>query len=176
MNQWVIHKYGGPSGLAQVEADAPTPGAGEVLVRVRAVSLNYRDVINLKAARPGSLPLPFVPCSDGAGEVVSVGSGVTLWQPGDRVAGIFFRDWTAGPFELPYHKGALGGSAPGMLAEHVVLPEHALVRVPAHLSDAEAACLPCAGVTAWQALFTRGGLQAGRTVLALGTGGVSIFV
>ncbi|HEV7406803.1 MAG TPA: NAD(P)-dependent alcohol dehydrogenase [Chthoniobacteraceae bacterium] len=175
MNQWVIQEYGGPTGLAQVESQAPVPAAREVVVRVRAVSLNYRDLLNLKAARPGSLPLPFVPCSDGAGEVIAVGSEVVQWKPGDRVAGIFFRDWTGGPFELAYHKCALGGSAPGMLAEQVVLPEHALVRIPEHLSDAEAACLPCAGVTAWQALFTRGGLQAGRTVLALGTGGVSIF-
>lgn len=175
MKQWVIQKYGGPSGLVLVDAESPLPAAHEVLVRVRAVSLNYRDLLNLRAARPGSIPLPFVPCSDGAGEVVEVGSEVTLWKPGDRVAGIFFRDWTAGPFELAYHKCALGGSAPGMLASRVVLPEHALVRVPEHLSDAEAACLPCAGVTAWQALFTRGGLQPGRTVLALGTGGVSIF-
>jgi NADPH:quinone reductase-like Zn-dependent oxidoreductase len=175
MKQWVIQEYGGPSGLTQVEVPAPAPGAREVLVRVHAVSLNYRDLLNLQAARPGGLPLPFVPCSDGAGEVVAVGSEVTLWKPGDRVAGIFFRDWVSGSFELAYHKTALGGSAPGMLAEQVVLPEHALVRVPEHLSDAEAASLPCAGVTAWQALFTRGGLQAGRTVLALGTGGVSVF-
>jgi NADPH:quinone reductase-like Zn-dependent oxidoreductase len=175
MKQWVIQQYGGPSGLAQVEAEPPSPGPRDVVVHVRAVSLNYRDLLNLQAARPGGLPLPFVPCSDGAGEVVAVGSEVTLWIPGDRVAGIFFRDWVSGPFELAYHKAALGGSAPGMLAELVVLPEHGVVRVPEHLSDAEAACLPCAGVTAWQALFTRGGLQAGRTVLALGTGGVSIF-
>src|SRR4051794_5611527 len=175
MKQWVIQEYGGPSGLAQVEAKPPPPAASEVAVRVRAVSLNYRDLLNLQAARPGSLPLPFIPCSDGAGEVIAVGSEVTQWKPGDRVAGIFFRDWTEGPFALAYHKAALGGSAPGMLAEQVVLPEHALVRIPEHLSYTEAACLPCAGVTAWQALFTRGGLQAGQTVLALGTGGVSIF-
>ena len=175
MKQWVIQEYGGPSGLAQVEAETPTPAPREVLVRVRAVSLNYRDLLNLRAASPGSLRLPFVPCSDGAGEVIAVGSEVTQWKPGDRVAGIFFRDWIEGPFALAYHKAALGGSAPGMLAEQVVLPEHALVRIPEHLTHTEAACLPCAGVTTWQALFTRGGLQPGQTVLALGTGGVSIF-
>lgn len=172
---WQLETYGGPEHLRSAEREAPVAGAGEVLIRVEAVSLNYRDLLHLKSSGSGNLPLPFVPCSDGAGVVEAVGSGVTRWKTGDRVAGIFFRDWVEGPFELSYHKAALGGSAPGMLAEHVVLPEHSLVPVPEHLSLAEAACLPCAGVTAWQALFRRGDLKAGETVLALGTGGVSIF-
>lgn len=176
MKRWIVQSYGSREGLILEEQADLLPGPGEVLVGVRAVSLNYRDLLHQQAERPGTLPLPFVPCSDGAGEVLAVGQGVIRWKTGDRVAGIFFREWVDGPFEMSYHKAALGGSAPGMLAEQVVLPEHALVRIPTHLSFAEAACLPCAGVTAWQALFTRGQLQPGRTVLALGTGGVSVFV
>ncbi len=175
MKSWFIQTHGGFDGLVLKEGAEPKPGDGDVLVRVRAVSLNYRDLLTVKQERPGNLPAPFVPCSDGAGEVVSVGSAVTGWKVGDRVAGIFFSDWLGGPFDLKYHKKALGGSAPGMLSEYVVLPEHALVAVPDHLSFEEAACLPCAAVTAWQALFTRGGLETGRSVLVLGTGGVSIF-
>jgi NADPH:quinone reductase-like Zn-dependent oxidoreductase len=175
MKSWIIQQHGSREGLALAEGPEPQPGPGEVLVRVRAVSLNYRDLITLQMERPGNLPPPFVPCSDGAGEVVAIGEGVTRWKVGDRVAGIFFSDWITGPFEMAYHKAALGGSAPGMLAEFVVLPEHALVAVPEHLSFEEGACLPCAAVTAWQALFTRGGLRAGSRVLVLGTGGVSVF-
>lgn len=175
MRQWQVTAYGGEDALHWSAAPEPVLTEHEVLIRVRAVSLNYRDLLNLQAARTGNLPLPMVPCSDGAGEVVAKGSAVTQWQAGDRVAGIFFREWLEGPFDLRYHKSALGGSAPGMLAEMVALPEQALVRIPEHLSFAEAACLPCAAVTAWQALFTRGGLQPGQSVLALGTGGVSVF-
>ena len=116
-----------------------------------------------------------VPLSDGAGEVAAVGEGVTHWRVGDRVAGCFFQGWASGPFELSYHKADLGGSLDGMLAEEVVLAEGGLVRIPDHLSFAEAACLPCAGLTAWYAMTTRGGFKRGDTLLALGTGGVSIF-
>lgn len=172
---WQLQRYGSPDDLALVEQTVPDPGDGEVLVRVRAVSLNYRDLINIQAARPGNLAPPVVPCSDGAGEIVAVGAGVERWKQGDRVAGIFFQEWYEGPFQMAYHKGALGGSLPGVLTEYVVLPESSVVALPEHLSFAQAACLPCAGVTAWQALIRRGGLQAGETVLALGTGGVSVL-
>ena len=175
MKAWIIQTHGGVDGLALVEQPQPEPAAGEVLVRIRAVSLNYRDLITLKAQRPGNLPPPLVPCSDGAGEVVAIGAGVSRWQVGDRVAGIFFRDWLEGSFDLKYHGAAGGGSIHGWLREFVAVPEAALVRVPAHLSFDEAATLPCAAVTAWHALFTRGALHAGETVLALGTGGVSVF-
>jgi NADPH:quinone reductase-like Zn-dependent oxidoreductase len=175
MNVWTIEEREAQRCLATAEQPEPIPAAGEVLIRVKAVSLNYRDLINLDKQRPGNLPAPLIPCSDGAGEVAAVGEGVNRFKAGDRVAGIFFRDWLNGRFEMRYHQVALGGSIHGMLAEFVVLPEHALVAVPAHLSFEEAATLPCAGVTAWQALFTRGNLQAGASVLALGTGGVSIF-
>jgi NADPH:quinone reductase-like Zn-dependent oxidoreductase len=175
MKSWVIQKHGGFDGLACVEAPEPQPGPREALIRIRAVSLNYRDLITVRAERPGNLPLPFTPCSDGAGEVVAVGAEVERWKPGDRVAGAFFTEWIDGPFQSAYHKCALGGSSPGVLSEYVTLPNHALVAIPEALSWEEAAALPCAAVTAWQALFTRGGLEAGRTILTLGTGGVSIF-
>lgn len=175
MKAWVIKEHGSIDGLALVEHPEPQPAPGEVLVRIRAVSLNYRDLITLERERPGNLPPPLVPCSDGAGEVLAIGAGVTRWKVGDRVAAIFFHEWVNGPFAMRYHGGAGGGSAQGMLREFFVLPEHAFVRIPDHLSFEEGATLPCAAVTAWQALFTRGGLAPGETVLALGTGGVSIF-
>jgi len=175
MKSWIIDRYGDFGGLIPSDIADPKPSENEVLIKVRAVSLNYRDLLTVRVERPGNVPPPFVPCSDGAGEVVAVGAEVKQWKVGDRVAGIFFSDWVDGPFDLQYHKKALGGSAQGMLSEYVALPEHAVVRIPDHLSMEEGACLPCAAVTAWQALFTRGGLVAGRSVLALGTGGVSIF-
>ncbi len=175
MEVWTIEEREGLRQLTRGDQPAPQPLAGEVHVRIRAVSLNFRDLINLEKQRPGNLPPPLIPCSDGAGEVVAVGDGVSRFHVGDRVAGIFFRDWIAGRFDLRHHQSALGGSIHGMLAEEVALPEHALVAVPQHLSYEEAATLPCAAVTAWQALFTRGDLQRGDTVLALGAGGVSIF-
>ena len=175
MKSWIIQEHGGFGGLRLIEQPEPAPGEREVLIRVHAVSLNYRDLTTLQAERPGNLKPPFVPCSDGAGEVVAVGAGVSRWKIGDRVAGIFFSGWIDGPFELAYHKTALGGSAPGMLSQYVTLSEEAVVAVPEHLSWEEAACLPCAAVTVWQALFRRGALVSGQTVLTLGTGGVSIF-
>jgi NADPH:quinone reductase-like Zn-dependent oxidoreductase len=175
MKAWTIQLHGTLDGLALVEQPEPQPGPGEVRLRVRAVSLNYRDLITLEQPRPGNLPPPLVPCSDGAGEVVALGEEATRFAVGDRVAGTFFHDWVSGPFEMRYHGAAGGGSAHGWLREMVVVPERALVPSPSHLSHEEAACLPCAAVTAWQALFTRGGLRAGATVLVLGTGGVSIF-
>ncbi len=175
MKAWQIATHGSSESLRLEETPIPQPATGEVLIRVRAVSLNYRDLITLEAQRPGNLPPPLIPCSDGAGEVVAVGNAVTRWKVGDRVAGTFFRDWIDGPFHLKYHGAAGGGSIHGWLREYVSYPEHGLVAVPAELSFAEAATLPCAAVTAWQALFTRGALRAGTTVLALGTGGVSVF-
>jgi NADPH:quinone reductase-like Zn-dependent oxidoreductase len=175
MKAWMIQQHGSFDGLQLVELPEPKPGPGQIVVRVRAVSLNYRDLITVEMERPGNLPPPFSPCSDGAGEVVAVGDGVDSLKIGDRVAGLFFQEWQDGPFDLRYHAQSLGGSAPGMLSEYVVLPETGAIRVPDTLTFEEAACLPCAAVTAWQALFTRGGVVPGRTVLTLGTGGVSIF-
>ncbi len=175
MKRYSLHANGEAYTLKLEDRAAPVPGPGEVCIRVRACSLNYRDLITLEG-RTGQPNLKgIVPLSDGAGEVELIGDGVTRFHPGDRVAVNFFRDWQSGPFEMCYHKTALGGSVPGMLAESVVFPEHAVVRVPDHLDFREASTLPCAGVTAWQALVARGGLTAGQSVLCLGTGGVSVF-
>jgi NADPH:quinone reductase-like Zn-dependent oxidoreductase len=148
---------------------------GRVLVRVHAVSLNYRDLMLVLGHYNPKLAMPRVPCSDGAGEVLAVGDGVTQWKAGDRVAGIFMQNWLEGPPTSAKTKGALGGDIDGMLATEVVLPETGLVRIPEHLSYEEAATLPCAALTAWNALFTAANIQPGDTVLIEGTGGVSIF-
>ena len=164
----------GIDSLEFVEHSTPQPGPGEVLVRAHAISLNYRDLLMVKGLYNPKLKLPRIPCSDGAGEVAAVGEGVTRWKTGDRVAGIFMQNWLDGPLTPAKAKGALGGDIDGMLAEYVVLRDTGLVRLPEHLSFAEAATLPCAAVTAWNALAA-GRLKSGSTVLILGTGGVSIF-
>lgn len=160
--------------LALEDREPAELGPGRVRVRVRATSLNYRDLIGLRN-KAGRDVEGVVPLSDGAGEVVEVGEGVSGVRAGDRVAGCFFQGWVDGPFDLAYHRTDLGGSVDGMLGEEVVLAGDGVVRIPDHLSFEEAACLPCAGLTAWYALTTRGGFRAGDSVLALGTGGVSIF-
>jgi NADPH:quinone reductase-like Zn-dependent oxidoreductase len=175
MKAWQITEFTGPSGLKRVDLPDPKPGPGEVLVRIRAVSLNYRDLGATRRERPGNLPPPFTVCSDAAGEVVAAGEGVTRWKPGDRVMPAFFRDWPAGRMSREVMKTALGGALPGVLSEYVVAPETGLVRMPPSLSFEEGATLPCAAVTAWNALLGHGDLKAGDTILTLGTGGVSIF-
>jgi NADPH:quinone reductase-like Zn-dependent oxidoreductase len=151
------------------------PAAGQVKVRVRAASVNYRDLLIAKGAyRGGAIP-HCIPLSDGAGEVAAVGPGVTRFKPGDRVIGAFFEDWAAGAISAPAIARGRGAAIDGMLAEYAVISEHALVRTPAHLSDVEAATLPCAAVTAWNALVEVGRVRAGETVLILGTGGVALF-
>ncbi len=176
MRAWEL-RGNGVDTLTLVERERPRPGPGQVLVRIRATSLNYRDLLVASGtyARGGPPRRPLVPLSDGAGEVVTVGPGVTGLRPGDRVAGAFFQRWIDGPFDEAKGASALGGAIDGVLAEEVVLEAHAAVRFPEHLSFEEAATLPCAGVTAWVGLFVLGGLDAGETVLAMGTGGVSIF-
>jgi NADPH:quinone reductase-like Zn-dependent oxidoreductase len=166
----------GLEGLQLVERSSPRPGPGQVLVRMRAASLNYRDLL-IATGRYGRGPLkrPLVPLSDGAGEVVAIGPGVGTLVPGDRVASAFFQRWVDGPYEPEMGKSALGGAIDGVLAEEVVLEEGGAVKIPDALSLEEAAALPCAGVTAWVGLVVNGGLKAGETVLAMGTGGVSIF-
>lgn len=165
----------GIDGLKRVEIEQPTAGAGEVLVRVRATSLNYRDRMLVSGQYGASPNLPLIPLSDGAGEIVAVGPGVSRWRQGDRVAGCFFQDWDKGTFTPEVAATALGGARNGMLAEYVVLSEKGVVEIPPHLSYEEAATLPCAGVTAWHALVTLGRVTAGERVLLLGTGGVSSF-
>ena len=161
--------------LALAERPEPRPGSGEALVRVRAASLNYRDLLMADGRYNRKQKLPLVPCSDGAGTVVEVGEGVTRVRAGDRVCGIFAQGWIAGEPSRDMARTTLGGPLDGMLAEQVVLHEQGLVKVPGHLSDEAAATLPCAAVTAWSSLIESGGLTAGQTVLLLGTGGVSIF-
>jgi len=163
------------SSLKLVECDVPEPGDGQVLIKVHATSLNYRDhAVATGKYFGGVLQRDTVPLSDGAGEVTAVGAGVERFKVGDRVAGCFFQGWVDG-IPDPARLMALGSPADGMLAEYVLLHEDGVVAVPDHLSYEEAACLPCAGLTAWNALMVSGSIQAGQTMLALGTGGVSIF-
>ncbi len=168
----------GLDALRLVERPSPKPGPGQVLVRMRAASLNYRDLMIAGGTygRSGGTRRPLVPLSDGAGEVVEVGPGVTEHRPGDRVMGAFFRRWLDGPFTPDLAATALGGGGTdGVLAEEVVLEADAAIRVPVHLSFEEASTLPCAGVTAYVGLFVLGRLVPDEWVLAMGTGGVSIF-
>ncbi|MGA3048057.1 MAG: NAD(P)-dependent alcohol dehydrogenase [Terracidiphilus sp.] len=170
---WQFSSFGVDS-LELVERPTPEPGPGEVLVKMHAISFNYRDLLMVKGQYNPKLKLPRVPCSDGAGEVEAVGAGVTVWKPGDRVCGIFMQNWLDGNLTPIKARGALGGDIDGMLADHVLLRQSGLVSVPDYLSYEEAATLPCAGVTAWNALAA-GNLKPGDTVLVQGTGGVSIF-
>jgi NADPH:quinone reductase-like Zn-dependent oxidoreductase len=164
----------GIENLAIVERPRPLPGHGEVVVKVRAASVNYRDLLVVKGLYNPRLPLPRIPFSDGAGEVIAVGSGVSRVKEGDRVAGIFMQKWLSGELTEAGVKSALGGEIDGMLAEYAVLPEEGVVHLPDHLSYEEAATLPCAAVTAWHAVIETG-VKPGDTVLVLGTGGVSVF-
>lgn len=174
MKAYQIQTPDGIDGLKIVDLPEPKPGAGQILIRVRATSLNYRDTAVVSGRYPGQ-NLPVIPLSDGAGDVVAIGENVTRVKVGDRVAGIFFQDWISGKLTREKIKSAMGGAIDGMLAEYVVLDGEGVVVLPEHLSYEEGASLPCAALTAWQALVTRGGLAAGETVLLLGTGGVSIF-
>lgn len=165
----------GLSNLKPAERAVPKPGPGQVLVRMTAASLNFRDLLMVRGLYNPRQPLPLIPFSDGAGEVAALGKGVKRFAVGDKVCPTFFQGWPAGEPSRDKLKTSLGGPADGVLREYAVFAEGGLVRAPAHLSDAEAACLPCAAVTAWNALVTRGGLIGGETVLVQGTGGVSIF-
>lgn len=164
----------GIDALQRTTLPDPRPGPGEVLVELRAASLNYRDLMVARGGYPLNDNRPVVAMSDGAGVVLEVGAGVRRWGPGDRVAGNFMRDWIAGPVTPAALASSLGGGVDGVLAERFVLPERSLIRVPDHLDFAEAATLPCAALTAWNALLAAG-TRAGDTVLVLGTGGVSVF-
>jgi NADPH:quinone reductase-like Zn-dependent oxidoreductase len=158
------------------EVPTPEPGRGQILVRMRAASLNYRD-LNVAAGRAarGRLPADLVPLSDGAGEIVKLGPEVTRVRPGDRVAGLFMQTWHGGDLEPAHVDSSRGGAIDGVLAEYVLFDQDGVVRLPDHLSFEEGATLPCAGVTAWNALHGGRPLHSGETVLVLGSGGVSIF-
>jgi NADPH:quinone reductase-like Zn-dependent oxidoreductase len=161
--------------LHMVDREMPEPGPRQVLVRVRAASINYRDYEIVTGTFNREFPLPLVPLSDCAGEVVAVGQDVTRVRVGDRVCGTFWQGWNGGSSDLADSARQLGGAMQGVLAEFITLDQDGVVHLPAHLSDEEAATLPCAAVTAWHALVTEGHLQAGDDVLIQGTGGVSLF-
>jgi len=175
MRAYEIQCADGIDALEVAERPDPEPGPGQVRVRIRASSINYRDLSTIEDPESRKLPYPTVPNSDGAGDVVAVGEGVTGVQVGERVMGTFFQRWADGPITADAMASALGGAIDGVLAEGVVLAADGVVPIPDHLSYEEAACLPCAALTAWHGLVEKGNVAAGDTVLLLGTGGVSIF-
>jgi NADPH:quinone reductase-like Zn-dependent oxidoreductase len=175
MKAYEIRQGFGIEALTLQDRPEPAAGPGEVLLGVRAVSLNYRDLLVVKGQYNPKMPLPRIPCSDAAGEVLAVGPGVKRVREGQRVCGLFMPAWQAGQVTEEASRSALGGAVDGVLAERVVLPEDGVIPIPEHLSDEEAATLPCAALTAWHALISEGQLQPGSTVLLQGTGGVSLF-
>ncbi|MDE1996064.1 MAG: NAD(P)-dependent alcohol dehydrogenase [Rhizobiaceae bacterium] len=178
MKRWTIDSVGIDTPLQMTETDLPAPGRGEVLVRTKAVSLNYRDKLVRESGMGLPLQFPFVPASDMAGIVESVGEGVTRFVPGDRVISTFSPGWIddkpLGSARNPPYR-TLGGFYPGVLSEYVAFPEDWFVTAPTSLDDGEASTLPCAGLTAWFALVERGNIKPGDSVLVQGTGGVAIF-
>ncbi len=165
----------GLDNLRLAQRPALQPGPGQVLLRVRAACLNFRDLLMVRGHYDPRLPLPLVPLSDGVGEVTALGQGVTRLALGDRVCPMFSPTWLAGEPDHESLRLTRGGTVSGMLAEEVLADAQAVVPVPPHLSDVEAATLPCAALTAWSALVTYGGIKAGDTVAVLGSGGVSVF-
>jgi NADPH:quinone reductase-like Zn-dependent oxidoreductase/pimeloyl-ACP methyl ester carboxylesterase len=161
--------------LTRADCDIPEPGAGEVLVRVRAVSVNRRDLGVRDLSYPVNGADHFTPLSDAAGEVVAVGEGVTRWKAGDRVASAFLQNQPEGRLALPGVLSSLGAGGPGVFADNVILADSGLVAIPDGWTFEEAACLPCAGVTAWSALHSLGNVQPGDSVAVIGTGGVALF-
>ena len=174
MKVFEIRDTFGIDNLVLTDRPQPLPAHGQVIVKVRAVSLNYRDLLVVKGLYNPRLPLPLIPFSDGAGDVIALGEGVTRVKIGDRVAGIFMQSWLAGELTQAKTMPVLGGDIDGMIAEYVNIPEDGVVHIPNHLSYEEAATLPCAAVTAWHAVI-ESSLKAGESVLVLGTGGVSMF-
>ncbi|AMN45473.1 zinc-dependent alcohol dehydrogenase family protein [Rhodoplanes sp. Z2-YC6860] len=176
MRAYQLPKGGaGIDALTKVDRPQPKPGHRQVLVKVAACSLNFRDLGIVRGTYRVPVPDNIVPLSDGAGEVVEVGSDVRRVKVGDKVAGCFFQRWPGGESPPDAHATALGGGIDGMLAEYVVLEEDGVVKFPAHLSLEEASTLPCAAVTVWHAMMEHAKLIAGQTVLLQGTGGVSVF-
>lgn len=176
MRAYQILPGAGIDGLQCVDFPDRALGTGEVRIRVRAVSLNYRDLMVAGGNYLVNVDDPIIPCSDGAGEVLAVGPGVGRVQVGDRVAGAFFPYWHDGPTAPDKVRHALGGDIDGMLAEEVILHEDALAKIPASMTFIDAATMPCAGVTAWNAIFeSSNNIRPGDTVLLLGTGGVSVL-
>ncbi len=175
MKAYEVREPNGLDGL-MLNADRrqPEPLHEQILVRVCAVSLNYRDQGVIKGSY-GYTKFPVIPMCDGAGEVVALGPGVTQFKVGDRIASTFFQTWTGGRIPPDASKNSLGGQLDGVLAEYIALSQNGAIRIPDHLSFEEAATLPCAALTAWNALIETGGIKSGETVAILGTGGVSCF-
>jgi NADPH:quinone reductase-like Zn-dependent oxidoreductase len=174
MKAYRFHEFGGPASWKCEELPNPIPGPGQVVIRLRAVSLNFRDLLLCKGLYNPKLRLPRIPASDGAGEVIATGTGARF-RPGERVMVNFMPGWVDGPLDETKALASLGSEVDGLLAEEAAVDEGGLVRIPGHLSFEEAATLPCAGVTAWNALVTSGGIKPGDTVVVQGTGGVSVF-
>lgn len=176
MKAYEIEEFG-IENLAISERAEPEPKAGEILVRFQAASINYRDLMVVSGTYNPKMKRPAVPLSDGAGEVVELGDGVTKWAIGDRVMPIFAQRWYDGDSSEEKRRTSLGAGAQwdGVLREYGTFNEESVVRIPDHLSYEEASTLPCAAVTAWNALVVSGNLKAGESVLTLGTGGVSVF-
>jgi NADPH:quinone reductase-like Zn-dependent oxidoreductase len=176
MRAWQIIQPVGPRGLSLIEGPDPVPGPTEVVVRTRAVSLNYRDLL-VVGGRYGRPPAPgAVPCSDAAGEVLAVGEAVSDVRIGDRVTSTFTPAWSSGQYSVAAARSALGsGEGPGVLSDTIVLPANGVVPMNDGLSFEAASTLPCAALTAWHALFEESPFRPGSTVLTLGTGGVSVF-
>lgn len=176
MRAFQINEFGIDK-LALVELADPEPNANEVIVRFDAWSLNYRDVMVVEGRYNPRMKLPATPLSDGAGEVVAVGADVTKWRVGDRVMPIMVQRWFDGEPDAETSRTAIGAGPTwdGILREKAAFDENAVVAVPEYLSQTEAATLPCAAVTAWNALVVSGKLKAGETILTQGTGGVSVF-
>ncbi|REK07464.1 MAG: NAD(P)-dependent alcohol dehydrogenase [Planctomycetota bacterium] len=174
MKAYEIQAFGFEN-IKLVDHPQPKPGPGEVLLKMRTWSLNFRDLMMAQGQYNPKLKMPVVPLSDGVGEVVELGPGVSSVAQGDRVAGCFMPGWTSGEITEAKARSALGGGGAGMLSEYVVINAEGVVHVPEHLSDEQAATLPCAAVTAWHALVPEGHVKSGDTVLVQGTGGVSMF-
>jgi len=174
MKAFEIQEFG-IDNLALVERQVPRPGPNQVLVRLAAASLNFRDYLMVNGHYNPKLKRPMVPLSDGSGVVEEVGPDVIRFKKGDRVAGCFFQSWIEGPPAREKAASALAGDIDGVLSEYRIFSEEGLVAIPGHLSFVEAAALPCAAVTAWHALFCHAPITPGDTVLLQGTGGVSIF-
>jgi NADPH:quinone reductase-like Zn-dependent oxidoreductase len=175
MEVWELKEAFGPEHLQKGERVEPKPGPNQVLVEMRAASLNYRDTLVIRGGYGPRVKVPLVPVSDGAGVVAAVGEGVGRVRVGDRVAPVLFQSWIGGPPTPEKFHATLGGPLDGVLSRHMCLNEQGISRVPGHLSDEEAACLPCAALTAWSALITQGRIGPGDTVLVQGTGGVALF-
>jgi NADPH:quinone reductase-like Zn-dependent oxidoreductase len=175
MKAYELQGPSGFEGMGLVDKPTPSPGPGEALVRMTAATLNYRDLLIVRGGYGSRQKFPLIPVSDGAGVVEAVGEGVKALKPGDRVIGSFLESWLGGEPNEEKLRSALGGALDGVLAQYRVFPVRALVKTPDHLSDIEAAALPCAGLTAWSAVVKLGAVKPGETVLTQGTGGVSLF-